>query len=76
MRGKKFGAPKAKSEDLKFDNFDSVLLDFKTTNIMKGVLGRTKRTSALMVTGRYQLTSRSSLILIKTVLVIKCFSSH
>eukprot|EP00088_Acartia_fossae_P056742 TRINITY_DN6609_c0_g1_i6.p1 TRINITY_DN6609_c0_g1~~TRINITY_DN6609_c0_g1_i6.p1 ORF type:complete len:457 (-),score=88.25 TRINITY_DN6609_c0_g1_i6:368-1738(-) len=51
IRGKKFGAPLADNKELKFNNFDSVLLDFKTTNIMKGVLGRTKRTSALMVTG-------------------------
>jgi len=49
--GRKFGPPKAVNEELSFDNFESVLLEFKTVFHMTGNLGRVRRTSALMVTG-------------------------
>ena len=35
----------------RFENFDSILLEFKTVFHMTGNLGRVRRTSALMVTG-------------------------
>ena len=49
--GKRYGAPVAVNEELKFHNFDSVLLEFKMVVHMTGVMGRVRRTSALMVTG-------------------------
>jgi len=49
--GKKFGPPVAVNKELQFDNFDSVLLEFKNVVHMTGVMGRVRRTSALMVTG-------------------------
>jgi len=61
--GRRFGAPEAVNKEHSFDNFDSVLLEFKTVFHMTGNLGRVRRTSALMVTGNgngtfgYSLTS-------------------
>jgi len=49
--GRKFGAPIAANKDLSFDNFDSVLIEFKTLFKMTGNMGRVRRTSILMVTG-------------------------
>jgi len=51
MLGRKFGAPEATNKDYSFDNFDSVLLEFKTVFKMTGNLGRVRRNSILMVTG-------------------------
>ena len=52
--GRKFGAPEASNKDYSFDNFDSVLLEFKTVFKMTGNLGRVRRNSILMVTGNGQ----------------------
>ena len=52
--GRKFGAPEATNKDYSFDNFDSVLLEFKTVFKMTGNLGRVRRNSILMVTGNGQ----------------------
>jgi len=49
--GRKFGSPEALNKDLSFENFDSVLLEFKTVFKMTGNLGRVRRNSILMVTG-------------------------
>jgi len=49
--GRKFGPPIATNQDYSFDNFDSILLEFKTVFHMTGNMGRLRRTSALMVTG-------------------------
>jgi len=49
--GKKFGAPESVNKDYRFDNFESILLEFKTVFHMSGNLGRVRRTSCLMVTG-------------------------
>lgn len=49
--GKKFGAPEAQNKDVKFDNFETSLLEFKTVFKMTGNLGRVRRNSVLMVTG-------------------------
>jgi len=51
IAGKKFGAPAAVNKELSFDNFNSVILEFKTVFKMTGNLGRVRRTSSLMVTG-------------------------
>jgi len=51
IAGKKFGAPISVNKELKFENFQSVILEFKTVFKMTGNLGRVRRTSALMVTG-------------------------
>lgn len=52
--GKKFGPPEALNKDLKFENFETVLLEFKTVFKMTGNLGRVRRNSILMVTGNGQ----------------------
>jgi len=52
--GRKFGAPEAHNKDYTFENFDSVLLEFKTVFKMTGNLGRVRRNSVLMVTGNGQ----------------------
>jgi len=49
--GKKFGAPESANKDYRFNNFESILLEFKTVFHMTGNLGRVRRTSCLMVTG-------------------------
>jgi len=49
--GRKYGAPEAANKELQFENFDSVLLEFKTVFHMTGNLGRVRRNSILMVTG-------------------------
>ena len=49
--GKRFGAPKSPFSELKFEGFDSVLLEFKMVFHMEGNLGRVRRSSTLMVTG-------------------------
>jgi len=49
--GRKFGSPVSQNQDLKFENFQSVLLEFKTVFKMTGNLGRVRRNSVLMVTG-------------------------
>jgi len=49
--GKRFGAPVAPNKELRFDGFDSILLEFKMVFHMTGNLGRVRRASALMVTG-------------------------
>ena len=49
--GRKFGPPEAANKELDFDNFNSVLLEFKTVFHMTGNLGRVRRNSILMVTG-------------------------
>ena len=50
--GRKFGAPIANNQDL--EDFDSVLLEFKTVFKMTGNLGRVRRNSILMVAGNGQ----------------------
>jgi len=52
--GRKFGAPEPSNKDYNFDNFDSILLEFKTVFKMTGNLGRVRRNSILMVTGNGQ----------------------
>merc|ERR1719228_1779443 len=52
--GKKFGPPQPMNKDYSFDNFDSVLLEFKTVFKMTGNRGRVRRNSILMVTGNGQ----------------------
>jgi len=49
--GRKYGAPEAANKELTFDNFDSVLLEYKTVFNMTGNMGRTRRNSIMMVTG-------------------------
>ena len=49
--GRKFGAPESSNKDYNFENFDSVLLEFKTVMNMTGNMGRVRRNSILMVTG-------------------------
>jgi len=49
--GRKFGPPESINKDLTFDNFESILLEFKTVFHMTGTLGRLRRNSILMVTG-------------------------
>ena len=41
--GRKFGAPEASNKELTFDNFDSVLLEYKTVFNMTGNMGRVRR---------------------------------
>ena len=41
--GRKFGAPEAANKELEFENFDSILLEFKTVFHMTGNLGRVRR---------------------------------
>ena len=41
--GRKYGAPEAANKELQFENFDSVLLEFKTVFHMTGNLGRVRR---------------------------------
>ena len=41
--GRKYGAPEAANNELQFENFDSVLLEFKTVFHMTGNLGRVRR---------------------------------
>ena len=41
--GRKYGAPEAANKELPFENFDSVLLEFKTVFHMTGNLGRVRR---------------------------------
>ena len=41
--GRKYGAPEAANKELTFDNFDSVLLEYKTVFNMTGNMGRTRR---------------------------------
>jgi len=49
--GRKFGAPQSVNKDASFNNFESILLEFKTVFHMTGTLGRLRRNSILMVTG-------------------------
>lgn len=51
MLGRKFGSPASTNKDLAFENFESVLLEFKTVFKMTGNLGRVRRNSILMVAG-------------------------
>ena len=41
--GRKYGAPEASNKELIFDNFDSVLLEYKTVFNMTGNMGRVRR---------------------------------
>ena len=41
--GRKYGAPEAANKELTFDNFNSVLLEYKTVFNMTGNMGRTRR---------------------------------
>ena len=41
--GRKYGAPEAANKELQFENFDSVILEFKTVFHMTGNLGRVRR---------------------------------
>jgi len=52
--GRSFGPPEAQNKDYSFENFDSVLLEFKTVFKMTGNLGRVRRNSVLMATGNGQ----------------------
>lgn len=54
MVGKKFGSPVSTNKDLSFDNFTTVLLEFKTVFHMTGNLGRVRRNVVLMATGNKQ----------------------
>jgi len=49
--GRKYGVPEAANKELTFDNFDSILLEYKTVFNMTGNMGRVRRNSILMVTG-------------------------
>ena len=49
--GKKFGAPNATNSDLKFDNFESILVQYQGTVKMTGQFGRTRGVRLLMCTG-------------------------
>jgi len=49
--GRRFGAPQSLNKDVSFDNFETILLEFKTVFHMTGTMGRTRRNSILMVTG-------------------------
>ena len=40
---RRYGAPEAANKELEFENFDSVLLEFKTVFHMTGNLGRVRR---------------------------------
>jgi len=52
--GKKYGPPLATNKELTFDNFETILLEFKTVYHMTGNLGRVRRNSILMCTGNGQ----------------------
>jgi hypothetical protein len=52
LGGRHFGPPQAKSLNSSFEGFDSVLLQFRTVFKMTGNLGRVRRTSFLMVSGK------------------------
>jgi len=52
--GKKFGPPQSTNQELTFDNFETILLEFKTVFHMTGNLGRVRRNSIMMVTGNGQ----------------------
>jgi len=52
--GKKFGPPMAANKEITFDNFETILLEFKTVYHMTGNLGRVRRNSILMCTGNGQ----------------------
>merc|ERR1712181_185791 len=49
--GRKFGPPLATNKEVTFDNFETILLEFKTVYHMTGNLGRVRRNSILMCTG-------------------------
>lgn len=49
--GKKFGAPIATNPDLKFNNFESILVQYQGTVKMTGQFGRTRGVRLLMCTG-------------------------
>jgi small subunit ribosomal protein S5 len=49
--GRRFGPPEAFNEEMKFENFESILLHYKTLFRMTGNLGRVRRHSILMITG-------------------------
>nr|CAG4637008.1 EOG090X0689 [Ceriodaphnia reticulata] len=50
LPGRSVGPPDPVGED-NFEGFDTIVLEFKTVCNMKGNLGRTRRTSAFVVTG-------------------------
>jgi len=52
--GRKFGPPLATNKDLAFENFETIMLEFKTVYHMTGNLGRVRRNSIMMVTGNGQ----------------------
>jgi len=52
--GRKFGPPLATNKEVTFDNFETILLEFKTVYHMTGNLGRVRRNSILMCTGNGQ----------------------
>jgi len=55
LHGRHYGAPLSQvNADHTFENFDSILLEFKTVFNMTGNMGRVRRTSILMVTGNGQ----------------------
>jgi len=49
--GRRFGPPESFNEERKFEDFESILLEYKTLFKMTGNLGRVRRHSMLMVTG-------------------------
>lgn len=49
--GRKYGPPQSVNADMEFENFETILLQYKTINKMTGNLGRVRRHSLLMVTG-------------------------
>ena len=51
LKGKKFGTPLAPNPELKFDNFESILIDQNFMSTMTGNLGRVRSIKLVMVTG-------------------------
>jgi small subunit ribosomal protein S5 len=49
--GRRYGPPQAPNREQTFENFETILLEFKTVYKMTGNLGRVRRNSLLMVTG-------------------------
>ena len=50
-RGKKFGPPEAANPDVKFDNFESILVEYRQATKMSGKFGRIRGVSLIMLTG-------------------------
>lgn len=60
-QGRKFGKPLTQNPELNFDDFDSILIEYRTIIKMSGKFGRTRQLRLLMVTGNGKGTAGFSL---------------